>query len=278
MADSAEINTNPTPYPEANEAVYVACAWLAAELGARLVGVYIAGSLALGDFDPIASDVDIVAVTTDDLDEADLACLAPLRAHLATHGGAWGRRVEMAIIARAAIYHWEPGQRVFFFTDHAAPDLVSAGPEWTIIGAILCTHGLTVSGPPPTTLIHDITDDEIIAAARATLRQTWTDFATNQPQYANTHLFQVFVVETMCRALMTIAGEGLPSKPVAIAWGAENLPQEWRALIAQARAWRARFTTEPDLAPEPETFPDTLRFIAYAVAHAGGDGAVGAAE
>ena len=57
----------PTPYAEVNAAVHQLFASLQAVLCEQLVGLYLGGSLALGDFNPRRSDIDFVAVTVDHL-------------------------------------------------------------------------------------------------------------------------------------------------------------------------------------------------------------------
>lgn len=255
-----------TPYPEINAVARLAADWLAAALGERLLGVYIAGSLALGDFDPLTSDVDLVGVTRDALDETDLARLGDLKAWLEQSGGAWGDRVEMAVIAREQLGRWRPGQRLFFFTNHSAPELATQGPDWTLARAILRTRGYSVAGPDPATLFPPVSKRQIATAARQALRHTWADFAADQPWYASTRVFQVFVVETVCRARMSIATGAIPSKPAAMDWAREHLEGEWQPLLARASAWRAAFTDDHDLTPEPQALPETLAFIHDALA------------
>lgn len=268
MSERMAADSGPTSYPGINAVARLAHAWLAKALGARLLGVYIAGSLALGDFDPITSDIDMVAITADEVDDADLARLAPLRTCLAGQGGEWGKRVEIAVIARAHLTQWRPGQRLFYFTGHSEPELANQGANWAFVRAILLTRGAIVAGPSPAELLPPVTGDELIQAARDALIHIWASFGANSLPHATTRVYIVFEIETMCRALMTIAGGGVPSKPQALTWAATYLPEEWRPLVATAQRWRAAFTNDHDLTPEPETFAETLRFIAYAVEQA----------
>ena len=50
----------PTPYPEANRVLSALWAGAQGILGDELVGVYLYGSLASGEFDPRTSDVDLL--------------------------------------------------------------------------------------------------------------------------------------------------------------------------------------------------------------------------
>ena len=53
----------PTPYAEANAAVEALLDGVKETLGEQMVGLYLYGSLASGDFDPQTSDIDFLVVT-----------------------------------------------------------------------------------------------------------------------------------------------------------------------------------------------------------------------
>ena len=57
---------NPTPYPEVNALLRKLLASVQAILGKHLIGMYLDGSLASGDFDQ-ESDIDFVVVTDDEI-------------------------------------------------------------------------------------------------------------------------------------------------------------------------------------------------------------------
>ncbi|HZC77727.1 MAG TPA: nucleotidyltransferase domain-containing protein, partial [Ktedonobacterales bacterium] len=84
----------PTPYADVNDVLALLLARQRALLGALLVGLYLYGSLATGDFDRASSDIDFVAATTVTLDETAVAALRTLHAEIAASGGTWGRRLE----------------------------------------------------------------------------------------------------------------------------------------------------------------------------------------
>ncbi|HVU13359.1 MAG TPA: nucleotidyltransferase domain-containing protein, partial [Phototrophicaceae bacterium] len=52
-----------TPYADINAVLYDFQQQIAVILGEYMVGMYVYGSLALGDFDPATSDIDFVVVT-----------------------------------------------------------------------------------------------------------------------------------------------------------------------------------------------------------------------
>jgi hypothetical protein len=65
-------------------------------LGAKLLGLYLTGSLVTGDFDPLVSDVDLLAVTSVGLSRRDVEGLAAMHAALAAQEPHWENRIEVA--------------------------------------------------------------------------------------------------------------------------------------------------------------------------------------
>src|SRR5688500_7423628 len=97
--------SQPTPYLQVNSAqVNSAVAELVAAmqraLGAKLVGVYLSGSLALGDFDPHTSDIDLVVVTAEQLSAAEIAALRALHARFNASDSPWAAKVEAVYLDR----------------------------------------------------------------------------------------------------------------------------------------------------------------------------------
>src|SRR5207253_2908598 len=110
-------------------------------------------------------------------------------------------------------------------------------------------------GPDPKTLIDPISADEMRAAVRRRLRD-WAEWAkdSNDPEWQLHRGHKAYVVETMCRALCTLATGELPTKPRAVAWALATLPEPWRATVERSQAWRTDNTLDPSLAPEVRSF------------------------
>jgi streptomycin 3"-adenylyltransferase len=134
-------------------------------LGPALIGVYLHGSAALGDYDPARSDIDILAV-----------CAAPLergeRAHL---GAALGRDalpcpaargLELSLVTQAAardparapayeLHGWDEGGRV-------RPGEGRGDPDLPLHFAVVRQIGLAVHGPPAADVLREVPRDEQI--------------------------------------------------------------------------------------------------------------------
>lgn len=231
---------------------------IGAALADNLTGVYLRGSLALGDFDPVTSDIDFLAVTERPIGEAEFADLARLHARLAALPNQYADHLEGSYIPRAALKHFRPGERrhptvgpdwTFQYGEHR--------DEWILERWIVRERGVILLGPNPKTFMHPITPNERCGAVRGCLRY-WLHWV-GQPdglQWLPPRDHQAFVVETMCRALCTLAQRGeLPTKPRAVAWARETLPEPWRALVERSQIGRS------DKTPDPASVPMILEFV-----------------
>ena len=110
--------------------------------------------------------------------------------------------------------------------------------------------------------------DPISAAElRGTARQRLGDWAEwagapDDPDWLLVRSHQAYVVETMCRALYTLAFGELVSKRNAVEWALSALPESWRALVEEAVARRA------DATADPRRVADLLAFVEWVATQA----------
>lgn len=238
-------------------------------LGDNIVGVYLTGSLALGGFVPETSDVDILVATERPISEAELETLAAFHESLPAEGNRFGRAYEVYYIDRKTLRRYVPGSRhvklgvgeEFGWKLHRANWLFE---RWT-----LREHGIVVRGPDPQTLIDPVTADELRDAARSELQirifdwpREWKDGEDPAP-WISRRAFQAFEIETVCRALYTIARGELSTKRAAVEWALRDLPDEWQPLVRWSQEHRA------DKAEDVTMVPEIIRFVRWAAGEAG---------
>src|SRR5438477_10643633 len=88
----------PTPYAGVDETLHTLLAPAQTFLGSHFVGMYLLGSLALGDFDPHTSDIDLVIVTDAPLPDELFVALQEMHARFAAGGSSWAERLEAVYI------------------------------------------------------------------------------------------------------------------------------------------------------------------------------------
>jgi hypothetical protein len=250
--------------PDVSALLDALLAGLREALGDNLVGVYLGGSLALGDFDPGTSDVDILVVTERPLWDAEYGAISALHELIPADGNRYEVPYDVAYIERATLRRFAPGQ-THVKIGHGEPlHRAEHRPNWVLERWTVREHGITVLGPDPKTLIDPIAPAEIREAVREELGERlrhWTDGSWPREEIAHRGA-QAFEVETVCRALYTLANGGLPTKPQAVAWAQKMLPTRWHALIEWARANRGDGTRDEAKVEE------AMGFLRWAVSEA----------
>ena len=158
-------------------------------LGDRLIGAWLFGSGALGDFDPATSDLDVQVVTTVRLPRAERENLAARLSHPALACPVRG--LELVVYARddlddplgpAFQLNLNTGPRM---AQHAAYDPSEDPRFWFVIDvAIGREAGRALAGPPPAEVFPELPEPLVLTS----LQQALAWFATNDPRGAQAAL------------------------------------------------------------------------------------------
>jgi RimJ/RimL family protein N-acetyltransferase len=246
----------PTPYPDVNAALDALRSGAQAVLGPRLVGLYLYGSLASGDFDPDRSDIDFLAVTDGPLPEETVRQLEAMHARLAADGPAWAARLEGYYLPQADLRRYPPAGVTCPHINEGRFYLGRHGGDAVIQHYVVREWGVALAGPPPRDLIDPILPDELREAVRDILRGWWAPML-DDPSRLRSREYQAYAVLTLCRALYTLEHGTVVSKPAAARWARETLGGRWPGLIERALAWPR--------APQPDELDDTLSFLHLAL-------------
>ena len=245
----------PTP-AEVTELLTVLVRKVREALGDNLVGIYLRGSLATGDFWE-SSDVDVLVATERPVNDSEMSALATVHSELTAVETIYAGRIEAAYIDRAALRRFTPGLRPverrvaepFVRTEHDA--------NWVLERWTTREHGVTLFGPDPKTLIDPVTPDDLREAVRARLRD-WAQWAADP----GTKLWPIiYTTETMCRSLYTLAHGTLPNKADAVQWALDTLPEPWRATVSESQTLRHSGDTD-----DRTLAPAVVEFVKWAAA------------
>jgi hypothetical protein len=133
LSSDETLKADPTPYPGVNAVMGVLLEGVQEVLRPRLLGLYLSGSLASGDFCPPRSDVDFVVVTDAVLPDEMLPALKSMHARLTASGLKWADKLEGVYIPRRALRRydpalaWHPALRV-----DGSFDVDGFGSDWII--------------------------------------------------------------------------------------------------------------------------------------------------
>jgi hypothetical protein len=207
-------------------------------LGDSLLGLYLGGSLAAGDFDPRSSDVDFLAVTRSTLDPGALDGLHKLHTGLFTTGGPWAAELEGSYIPLAQLNSagTVPASHPRIERGNPSLEVVPHDSDWVIHRHVFREYGVALLGPPAASLLDTVTPEMLKGACRSLFAAWW------EPMLGDPHRllhmgYRRYAVQTMCRILYTIEQGTVVSKPIAAHWALEHLPAEHHTVIAQSLQW-----------------------------------------
>ena len=245
-------------HPEVGEILSSLLADAQSTVASNLVGVCLRGSLATGDFID-TSDIDFVVATERPVSDAEAEALIALHARLAALPNKYADRLEGAYIDRTALKRFEPRRRFLTIECETPLRWKEHETSWLIERYVLREKGVALLGPDPKTLIDPISPEELRDGVRRRLRE-WATWAANphDPEWLPPRSHQAYVIETMCRALYTLAFGELVSKRTAAEWAISALTEPRSHLVERSVADRA------DPTPDEAAIEDVLRFVQWA--------------
>lgn len=182
-------------------------------LGEDLVGVYLHGSAALGDFDPKRSDIDMLAVSSRSLSTDEKRRMVAELSQISLPSPAVG--LEFHAVARDALRELSrtPDFELHMSTKRAGEELHvvdgrghGGDSDLVMHFAVLREHGVAVSGPQPAELFPHIPRDRLLEAFAGEL------------EWAERNASPSYQVLNACRALRFFEERVLCSKTDGGQW------------------------------------------------------------
>jgi hypothetical protein len=188
-------------------------------LGNRLLGVYAAGSFALGDFDPTRSDLDVFAVSSGTVSTAEKHAIVAKLRHEALPCPARGLEfvlypeptARVPGIEAGFLLNLNTGPRMDFRVDE---EPTTVEQHWFPLDrAIVRTAGVALAGPPPDELFAPIPRAMLLPIVREGLE--WYRATRDGGSRGD-------AVLNACRSLRWLREDVWSSKADAGAWGLEH--------------------------------------------------------
>ena len=260
------------PYPELREVLNTFVDAIQAELAENLVGVYLVGSLASGDFD-LDSDVDFLVVTNTELTEKNRISLQEIQVKIQAMDCYPAKHLEGSYISIADLNDWgSVGEKKLDYFDNGSTTLEESihDNQWHVRW-ILRERGITLFGPKPETILQAIPLDKLSNEIKATMLLVMKLFEEeiDRPlSFFNSRFGQAFAVLTYCRMLHTLHTRTVQSKKACVTWARQFVEPRWVKIIDQAWQERegVRFGVKIGQRAELTLLHETLEFIKYAVA------------
>jgi predicted nucleotidyltransferase len=225
-----------TPYSDANTLISTFNTQIKAILNDKFIGMYLYGSLAVGDFDPNSSDIDFLVVTTEEV-RGDL--LAQLQAmHHEIYNSSMSNlvtEIEASYIPKDAIWTYDINNRHHAHIDRGYDQLQvwQHDMDWIIQRYSLRGYGIVLEGPPIQELIAPISRAELLQALWDLMEYWWIPMC-DIPTSLEDEAYRTYAIFTMCRILYTIEHGQIVSKVKAGQWALKTLDTQWQPLIQRA--------------------------------------------
>jgi Aminoglycoside adenylyltransferase, C-terminal domain/Nucleotidyltransferase domain len=250
---------SPTPFVDVNIVLHDFLVKIQFVLRDQFVGFYLYGSLALGDFDPLTSDIDFIVLTREAIGENHLGALREMHTIFNQSNLPWSRKIEAAYIPLDAL-HQSISSTALYPQIEKETDLILSPLEigWSFQRHTLREHGVTVAGPSPQSLIDPVDQTEMNKAAAVILRG-WENQSLHDPSWiawARQRGSQAFIILTICRIRYSLETGDVASKPEAARWAKATLEPRWIPLIDRA------LTSPHDEQENPDSdFDEILAFL-----------------
>ncbi len=213
-----------------------------------------------GDFDPEISDIDVLVVLTDDVDDELFARLDSFHQRLELQFPIWAGRIELAYIAQDALQTFKTQRSPIAVISPGEPfNIKDAGIDWLINWYIIRDQSLICYGPHPHAVIASISQAEFRTAVRNQVAE-WQDWVVHTQ---DSRPSQAYTILTMCRALYAWVNGTRASKIVAANWAMQMYPTQATRIYA-ALDWRVRYR---EVVADPATsYADAVAMVEFAVA------------
>lgn len=248
-----------TKYPSIDKLIKELLNSLKSILGEKLLGLYLGGSLVIGDFDSDISDIDLTAVLSSRVNDKEFVALKSMHDGFAKTHSDWYDRIEMCYITFNALKNVKSQASVIVNISPGEPiHRMKSNLDWLMNWYLLSAKSIAVFGTPASSFVQPISKEEFISAVRRHILN-WSEYIVNTKHYpAN----QAYIILTMCRGLYTSKFGEQVSKKKAAEWTIREFP-EWTTLIDNAIKWRQEWRNQKS--DGEKTFPETKRFVNFAI-------------
>ena len=252
----------PTPYVELNQVLSDLVSRMQEILGDNFVGAYLQGSFAIGGFD-IHSDVDFIVVINDKLSPDQINALQEMHDQIYQLESKWAQHLEGSYFPKEILrYHSNQGVKLWYL-DNGARSLIRSEHCNTIyVRWVVREKGVTLAGPPPSTLVDPISTELLRDDIFETIIN-WGQEILDDPNSFNNRFYQSFIVLSYCRMLHDLHNGYAGSKREGAEWAKSALDPSWSVLIEGTWDGRPNPAQKVRQPADPQDYKKTLKFVKY---------------
>jgi hypothetical protein len=273
-----------TPYAALNAVLGHFVSGVRELLADNLVGIYLQGSFAVGDFDE-HSDVDFVVAVRHDIPNMHLPALNALHAAIHEFPEPWGHRLEGSYFPAPILRRWSneprdppgapprpaawvdpetgdtpPTVYPLLFLNHGAKSVVRSEHDNTrVVRWVTREKGIALAGPNPRELIDEVSADALRGEMHRTMVR-WAATFLSDPSAIKQLWHQGLIVVSYCRMLHSLQTGMVASKKASAEWAMSMLDVRWRPLIAASLRARPSQSLGP---ADPQAVAETVAFVEH---------------
>lgn len=275
MASSSVLDTTPghlTPYLQLDRVLVDYGRTLQSALSDNFVGLYLSGSLAIGDFD-LTSDVDFLVVTESEMASAEFGAVRAAHTQLLSQDTRWVKHLEYSFFPKPKLNDKsspydghgrnQSEARLLWYFNNGASTMERSDHDNTLVTRwTLRYRSKAVLGPPPQTFAPEVTANELRREIKQSLLG-WETLLIDDPAPFYNRFHQAFWVLNNCRVLQDLHEGRITSKLAGVNWARKHVDPEWKPLIDYC--WQERQDTAIHISQpaDPAVFERVVEFVRY---------------
>lgn len=251
-----------TKFPELNEVLFQFVSDVHTLLGDDLIGFYLQGSFAIGDFDE-HSDCDFIVAIAQELSDDRVQQIREIHRSIFDTARKWSQSLEGSYFPVSLLRSTANCGVPLWYLDNGHRELeLSSHCNSVIVRWVLREKGVVLYGLPPNQLIDPISPDEL----RRTIFRSIVDAAAiiaDHPENYYNRFYQSFFVLQCCRKLRDLYFAENGSKRMGAEWVKSNFDPNWNELIDRSWSGRQNPSVSVNEPPDRDDFEATLKFVEY---------------
>jgi len=261
-----------TDYPELDKIFYELAGAYKKALGDNFVGLYLQGSLAVGDFD-MTSDVDFDIIVAHELTADEVKKAQVVHTSFRNRESRWVQHLEYSFFPldkfREHSSRYEngkindtPGRKLWYFNNGSRIIEKDEHDNTLVVRWEIREKGITVLGLDPKTLIGPIIPEDLRREIKE-FHVGWIPGFLANPNPWKNRFYQVFFVLNFSRALQDLEEGRITSKKEGVEWAKINLDSKWHDLINYSWNERKDENISIHQPADPKRWEETLEFVKY---------------
>jgi len=208
-------------------------------LGSDLIGIYLHGSIAMGCFNEVSSDIDVMVVVEEPLTTDIKKQLGQIHLELSA---TYRKNIELSVVTRETLinfvyptpfeFHYSDGHKQSFLDE--VVDFETAKQDYDLAAhfVILKTYGITLVGEQAEIMFPEISKKDYVDSITRDFE--WSFYNIMASFDERNCRVPPYAVLNSCRVLAFLDSGLITSKQSGAEWAQHQLPSKFQSLIYEA--------------------------------------------